>query len=510
MVDWTDYHSNIQAWSSAATPPPKASSSRTTRRTTRSSNLANQPAQPPAIQPAQAQSYNVSYYQPPPAQPQYFPPQKPRTNPPRPVLPTTPQALHSTYASRLRTGSTLLMQPTLSSTSTALGAGDGGTRGGGGAAGRSRRSLAINYAEPPSGDEGLDAGAIDSEDSDFIASGGVRTSIRKAGRPPGGTPYGRGTPQPGASGELDQSYLGMIPPSRFITAKPVLPTAHEYFSDDKLEAQASKPAGLIPIRVEFETETHRIRDCFVWNTNELLITPEKFASVFCADLELPQRPWVETVANQIRAQIEEHEAVGTMDLSPIVDYSMAPALSAPNADMGGVIIPDCRVILSIDVQIATHHLIDHIEWDLHSHLTPEEFAIKLCADLGLSGEAPPLVAHAVHEEIIKHKRDAIEWGVLGGDYEMLNSVDGGSNLSLLKDKTGLGLGWGRTPRDGRGPKTLRSAWRDWAETEEFRTKFEVLTADEVERRDMERDRATRRLRRETSKFQTQAGRRRFR
>ena len=238
-----------------------------------------------------------------------------------------------------------------------------------------------------------------------------------------------------------------------------------------------------------------------------------------------------------------------MDLSPIVDYSMAPTPIVPNADMGGVIIPDCRVILSvsvrstvpsrwlsfppsfqIDVQIATHHIIDHIEWDLHSHLTPEEFAIKLCADLGLSGEAPPLVAHAVHEEIIKHKRDAIEWGVLGGDYEMLNNAEGGSNLSLLKDKTGLGLGWGRTPRDGRGPKTLRSAWRDWAEVEEFRTKFELLTADEVERRDMERDRATRyavsthancypwsrliiefrRLRRETSKFQTQAGRRRFR
>ena len=74
---------------------------------------------------------------------------------------------------------------------------------------------------------------------------------------------------------------------------------------------------------------------------------------------------------------------------------------------------------------------------------------------------------------------------------MLNNPDGGSNLSLLKDKTGLGLGWGRTPRDGRGPKTLRSVWRDWAEAEEFRTKLEVLTADEVERREMERDRATR-------------------
>jgi chromatin structure-remodeling complex subunit SFH1 len=262
------------------------------------------------------------------------------------------------------------MQPLLNTTSTALGAGDGGLRSVVGTAGRSRRSTAINYAEPPSGDEGLDAGAIDSEDSDFVASGGVRTSIRRAGRPSGGTPYGRGTPQPGG-GELDQSYLGMIPPSRFITAKPILPTAHEYLyvstiplilvshsqyrispqssSDDKLEVQASKPAGLIPIRVEFETETHRIRDCFVWNSTEVLITPEKFASVFCADLDLPQRPWVETVANQMRAQIEEHEAVATMDLSPIVDYSMAPALNASSADMGGVTIPDCRVILSVRV-----------------------------------------------------------------------------------------------------------------------------------------------------------------
>ena len=120
------------------------------------------------------------------------------------------------------------MQPIIGATSTTLGAGDGGLRSGGGAAGRSRRSTAINYAEPPSGDEGLDAGAIDSEDSDFVASGGVRTSIRRAGRPTGGTPYGRGTPQPVHGGELDQSYLGMIPPSRFITAKPVLPTTHEY------------------------------------------------------------------------------------------------------------------------------------------------------------------------------------------------------------------------------------------------------------------------------------------
>lgn len=138
---------------------------------------------------------------------------------------------------------------------------------------------------------------------------------------------------------------------------------------------------------------------------------------------------------------------------------------------------------------------DHIEWDLLSPLTPEAFATTLCAELGLAGEAVPLVAHAVHEELVKHKRDAIEWGVIGDPHqqaeEQPDKPRDKSGLSLLKDKTGLGLGWGRAPKDGRGPKPLRSIWRDWAELEEFRTRFEVLTAEEVEKREVERERASR-------------------
>lgn len=184
---------------------------------------------------------------------------------------------------------------------------------------------------------------------------------------------------------------------------------------------------------------------------------------------------------------------------------------------------------------------DHIEWDLLSPLTPEAFAKGLCADIGLSGEAIPLIAHALHEEILKHKKDAIEWGVIGGDIpapsaqvvntrSVADAIDevgstGGTRagtragsvaaaanpgysqvdkakersvtiLAPLKDKTGLGIGlsnWGRAPRDGlgRGPRALKSVWRDWSEAEEFATRFEVLTAEEVERREIERERASR-------------------
>ena len=157
------------------------------------------------------------------------------------------------------------------------------------------------------------------------------------------------------------------------------------------------------------------------------------------------------------------------------------------------------LLYQIDVQVATYHLVDHIEWDLFSPLTPETFAITLCADLGLAGEAVPLIAHAIHEELIKHKRDAIEWGVIGSStdaVEYTNPADkekmrDKSGLSLLKDKTGLGLGLGRTPKEGRGPRTLKSVWKDWLEAAEYRTRFEVLSAEEVERREVERERATR-------------------
>jgi chromatin structure-remodeling complex subunit SFH1 len=261
----------------------------------------------------------------------------------------------------------------------------------------------------------------------------------------------------------------------------------------------------VPIRVEFETETHRIRDVFVWNAHEALITPELFARVFLTDLELPTTPYADIISAQIRAQLEDADTVAKVDFG--VDYSwLDPPLddefvdwTDPNLDVSeearrGPEIPECRIVVAIDVQIGTYHLMDAIEWDLLSPLTPEAFARNLCAELGLAGEAAPLIAHAVHEELLKHKRDAIEWGLLDptGVVAGEDEDDRGA-LSVLKDKTGLGLGWGKAPKDGkgRGPKTLRSVWKDWAEAEEFATRFEVLTPEEVERRELERERATR-------------------
>ena len=99
-------------------------------------------------------------------------------NPPRPPLPTFPQAYQSTYAARLRTGASLLVQPIFQQQPTVIAAAGAGT-----SSRPSRRGGAvINYADPGSGDEDYhpDAGALDSDDSDFVALGGTHTAIRQA------------------------------------------------------------------------------------------------------------------------------------------------------------------------------------------------------------------------------------------------------------------------------------------------------------------------------------------
>lgn len=204
---------------------------------------------------------------------------------------------------------------------------------------------------------------------------------------------------------------------------------------------------------------------------ETLITPAQFANIFCADLELDMG-YAEQVTNQILAQIEEHAIMASLDL-PVNTEREELMLHEDDAGPG-----DCRVVLQIDVQISTKNLLDHVEWDLRSNLTPEEFTAVLCADVGLSSEAKPMIAHAIHEELLKHKKDVIEWGVLEGGGEWKSHA------------AGLGNAWGRK---GKGPKRMKGIWRDWAEilSGEYSPRIEELSAEELERRELERERAAR-------------------
>ncbi|KAG9038798.1 Chromatin structure remodeling complex protein sfh1 [Tulasnella sp. JGI-2019a] len=403
---------------------------------------------------------------------------------PAPTLPTFHQARTTTYASRMRTGATLLMQPVVSTSAftnptlnpNAVGS---STRG---ASGRATRAV-VNYADPGSGDDldaKVDEDEDDSGDEDFTGSRIARRDkpMMNAARAAANAAGASGS---GEAENQQQSYLGRQPPNKLISSRVAQPAKHQYYLLESLEKAAKKPELLIPIRVEVETDSHRIRDCFTWNLNEELISPLAFAQTFCQDLELPNSH-VDTIVNMIRAQLDEHSGIVTMDVGG--------DQNDPKRED-----PDCRVILRLDVQLDNYHLVDHIEWDLCSspsddpRTTPEAFAKQLCADLGLRGESVAIIAHALHEEILKHKKDAVEWGVLVG-----GSSGGGASVED-----------GGYRRNQRGPRRLKGVWRDWMEFRDYGPRMEVLTNEELERREVERERASRRMRRETSKFQRTGG-----
>jgi chromatin structure-remodeling complex subunit SFH1 len=207
----TPYQKNLLNWSVTTPSAPPRTSSRTTRaRTTRTATSTPMEQQPVYIPPVPISNYL-------PTGPQYPPP-----NP----IPVATQGYLSTYPSRLRTGATLLMQPIISGPQVT--------------ASRSTRRGAINYADPGSGDDLPDAGALDSDDSDFVNENrlGIRQKTTRTRMATGMSVFnsttGVTTVQPAPpppplkpeKAELEQSYLGMVPPARFITAKVVGPTHH--------------------------------------------------------------------------------------------------------------------------------------------------------------------------------------------------------------------------------------------------------------------------------------------
>lgn len=98
-------------------------------------------------------------------------------------------------------------------------------------------------------------------------------------------------------------------------------------TEGQLEDLAEIPAAFVPIQIDLDYKTFKIRDSFVWNVNgmlrvsststsrpyskvsfrffaEKLITPDSFARTFCDDLELgPEQ--VAEVSRQIAEQIDE-------------------------------------------------------------------------------------------------------------------------------------------------------------------------------------------------------------
>ncbi len=292
------------------------------------------------------------------------------------------------------------------------------------------------------------------------------------------------------------------------------------------------------------TTPFRLKDTFLWNLHETLMTPDQFAMTLVNDLDLPNPAGTAVmISTQIRTQLEEYAGValhplfhsasvggsngatgkGMMHRGRSRDVSATPAATTPlpngisqvnghlspaKRDLNSRVTasatsvkpptiiqpspedrnlnPDdtYRCILTLNINLHSKLYTDKFEWSLlHPPGVAEAFAKQTCADLGLAGEWVPAVTHAIYEAVLRLKKEACESGGLVGTNGYGGDID---NLAA----EGKAAGWRYDP-DSLGD--------DWE------PKCETLSKEEIEKREGDRERQIRRLRRETARFSSSTG-----
>ncbi|KAH8731017.1 hypothetical protein GQ44DRAFT_699217 [Phaeosphaeriaceae sp. PMI808] len=284
------------------------------------------------------------------------------------------------------------------------------------------------------------------------------------------------------------------------------------------------------------TPAYRLKDSFLWNLHEALTTPDQFAKQFVDELDLPneRKPQlILNIASQIRQQLEEYAGVALHPLfhstgvptlqvtagqpaQPVAsqDGTSTPAVPTTNGASTPIangiartdgartpaVIPNgisvtatalpseelhnpddtYRCIVTLNINLMNRLYTDKFEWSLlHPPGFAEMFAKVTCADLGLAGEWVATMTHAIYEAVLRLKKEACENGGLVGDGEIDN--------------------------DAVEP-TIGAGWRYDHEhlCDEWEPKIEMLSKEEIEKREGDRERQIRRLRRETARFSSTA------
>ncbi|ODV89515.1 hypothetical protein CANCADRAFT_140214 [Tortispora caseinolytica NRRL Y-17796] len=234
------------------------------------------------------------------------------------------------------------------------------------------------------------------------------------------------------------------------------------YSNSFTGAIPAVPEALVPIRINIEYDNMRIDDFFCWNLYESQITPERFSQIMCIDMDLPA-----TVANQIataiKTQLDEYAPVVGIDTQTVA------AAAAADTEFANSVVP-----VQVSLHLSKYLFEDKFEWDIGSdELQPEQFAKIVCQDMSLSSEFYPAISHAVHESLLRLKKDFVS----------------GEAAALVN-------------QDNQAAYGARAGWRLDAEglCSEWAPSIEVLSKDEIEKREGERERNIRRLRRESARF----------
>lgn len=217
---------------------------------------------------------------------------------------------------------------------------------------------------------------------------------------------------------------------------------------------------IIPIALNIENNGIRIIDHFTWNINDNSMTPEEFANIYCQDLDLTNNSNLnQQIANVIIETIQESENLASIKFNQ-----------------------DLQILVNLTCHLQDWFLEDNFQWNLNdSSLSPESFAEILVVDLGLKREFLPIITYALYDSLLKIKKEYMEGN--------LNTAANINNEAAFGYLAGVRL-------------NLEDLGENWA------PKIELLTPEEIQRKEIEKERKLRRLKRENDRL-GRRGRRRL-
>ncbi|PWN20835.1 SNF5-domain-containing protein, partial [Microstroma glucosiphilum] len=229
----------------------------------------------------------------------------------------------------------------------------------------------------------------------------------------------------------------------------------------QLSAIGEKWEDLVPIRLEIDHEGWKLRDTFTWNASDDLTSHDEFSKNLCEDYGLPESSFVPLVREAIQAQISEY-------------------LSAKTSSVDGTLTrtnPELRINIKLDITVGAMNLLDQFDWDiLDETSSPEDFAAAFAADLGLAGEFKTAIAHSIREQVEVHLRSLALAGHPFDGTEVLDDELKGAFLP--------------------GVQRL-SVTRVGQEVEDHTPRLLQLTEAEVDRQERDRERDSKRKKRQT-------------
>jgi SWI/SNF-related matrix-associated actin-dependent regulator of chromatin subfamily B protein 1 len=165
--------------------------------------------------------------------------------------------------------------------------------------------------------------------------------------------------------------------------------------------QALEPEALVPIRLDVESEKHKLRDTFTWNAHETTVPLDWFAEILCEDFAIPpDRSFIQLVQKSIQEQLSDyHPHALNMDEDDMEGGEETNGEVDPALPYTAFKDDDMRIPIRLDITVGTHNLSDQFDWDINNpDNNPERFAEQLCSDLALSAEFATAIAHSIREQ----------------------------------------------------------------------------------------------------------------